>query len=138
MRRHSAVWLAVAAALLPICVGFWTARETIQRLRDPCVKWGAPSYISLSVPPEGPCRGVEVTTQTRGQALTWFVLLQGGMLIAVVLGVLGAFLARPALIVAGASVMIWVALPTMWSFGWLFLVACGLLLLAARESEPAA
>jgi hypothetical protein len=58
------------------------------------------------------------------------------MLIATVLGVLSALLARPTLGVTAAAVMFLLALLTMSSLGWLIMVVSGLLLLVASDSAP--
>lgn len=84
--------------------------------------------------------GMLATEFSRGgadsKALVFLVVVQGGILIAIALGVMGAVLARPGLSVAGAGLMFLEGAPLIFSFAWLAVLVSGLFLLAARDTTP--
>jgi hypothetical protein len=70
------------------------------------------------------------------RALVFLVLVQGGILIAIALGVMGAVWKRPGISVLGTGLMFLEAVPLIFSFAWLAALCSGLFLLAARDTAP--
>lgn len=70
------------------------------------------------------------------RALVFLVLVQGGILAAIALGVMGAVRRRPGISVSGAGLMFLEGVPLIFSFAWLAILVSGLFLLAARDTAP--
>jgi hypothetical protein len=70
------------------------------------------------------------------RALVFLVLVQGGNLVAIALGVMGAVRRRPGISVSGAGLMFLEGVPLIFSFAWLAVLVSGLFLLAARDTAP--
>jgi hypothetical protein len=70
------------------------------------------------------------------KALVLLALVQGGILLAISLGVMGAVWRRPGLTVAGAGLIFLEGVPLIFSFAWLAVLVSGLFLLAARDTAP--
>ena len=134
MSRGS-ILLAVGAALLTVPVGIWAAADTVRQLQNPCVRWGLTGPASLALPADADCRALQVNGETRKQAVVRVVLVSGSILAGSLLGLCGAWLARPPLTVSGAAMFFLMALISMGSW-MLFLLAGSLLLLSAHASRP--
>jgi hypothetical protein len=70
------------------------------------------------------------------KALVFLAVVQGGIMIAIALGVMGAVRGRPGLSVLGAGLMFLEAVPLIFSFAWLAALVSGLFVLAARDTAP--
>ena len=70
------------------------------------------------------------------KALVFLAVVQGGIMIAIALGVMGAVRGRPGLSVLGAGLMFLEAVPLIFSFAFLAVLVSGLFLLAARDTAP--
>ncbi len=70
------------------------------------------------------------------RALVFLAVVQGGILIAIALGVMGAVWKLPGISVLGAGLMFLEAVPLIFSFAWLAALVSGLFLLAARDTAP--
>jgi hypothetical protein len=70
------------------------------------------------------------------RALVFLAVVQGGILIAIALGVMGAVWKRPGLSVLGAGLIFLEGVPLIFSFAWLAVLVSGLFLLAARDIAP--
>src|ERR1039457_3802493 len=70
------------------------------------------------------------------RALVFLAAVQGGILIAIALGVMGAVRRRPGLSVLGAGLIFLEGVPLIFSFAWLAVLVSGLFLLAARDTAP--
>ena len=70
------------------------------------------------------------------RALVFLAVVQGGILIAIALGVMGAVRRRPGLSVLGAGLIFLEGVPLIFSFAWLAVLVSGLFLLAARDIAP--
>jgi hypothetical protein len=70
------------------------------------------------------------------RALVFLLLVQGGILLAMAMGVMGALWRRPGLSVSGAGLMFLEGVPLIFSFAWLAVLVSGLFLLAARDIAP--
>jgi hypothetical protein len=90
----------------------------------------------MHISPESPCRSVGGTSETKLYAVVRLLLVHGGILIASVLGIMGAFIRRPVLLVLGAGLMFLESVPLIFSFAWLTVFVSGLFLLAARAGAP--
>lgn len=134
--RSRAVLLAMAAGSLAAPLIVWPGGRTIRQLLDPCVHWGAPSQINLTIPQKDGCNAVSITSETKGQALARLTLIQGGMLTGILAGMVGAFRARPVLVLLGAGFLFAAAAPAMSGGGAALMIASGLLVLAARGCGP--
>ena len=84
--------------------------------------------------------GMAATEFSRGgsdpRMLVSLALVQGGILVAIALGVMGAVLRRPGLSVLGAGLVFLEGVPLIFSFAWLAVLVSGLFLLAARDTAP--
>lgn len=134
--RFPAVAIAVLAALPPLLLVTWSSSTTIAQFWDPCFQWGMSQRGSMHISPGGPCHTTGGTSETKAQAVARLSLVHGGILIASLLGILGAFLSRPLLSVFGAGLIFVEAIPLIWSFAWLTMFVSGLFLMTARESAP--
>ena len=66
----------------------------------------------------------------------FLALVQGGILLAIALGVMGAVWRRLGLSVLGAGLVFLEGVPLIFSFAWLAVLVSGLFLLAARDTAP--
>jgi hypothetical protein len=84
--------------------------------------------------------GRALTEFSRGGAYSgefvFLALVQGGVLLAIALGVMGAVWRRPGLSVLGAGLVFLEGVPLIFSFAWLAVLVSGLFLLAARDTAP--
>lgn len=126
----------MAAGLLAAPLIVWPGGRTIRQLLDPCVHWGVPSQINLTIPQKYGCNSVSVTSETKRQAFARLTLVQGGILIGILLGMVGAFRARPLLVLLGAGFVFAAAAPAMSGGGAALMIASGLLVLASRGCGP--
>ena len=134
--RYRAVVIALLAALPPVLVVAWSLGQSLPQYSDPCFQWGLSQPASMHISPEAPCRVVGGTSETKLRFLVRLVLVHGGILIACLLGILGALLARPFLSVLGAGLIFLESIPLIFSFAWLTVFVSGLFLLAARTGAP--
>jgi hypothetical protein len=134
--RYPAVAIALLAALPPVLLATWSLSRDIPHFADPCFQWGMPQGVSMHISPGDPCRAVGGTSETKVQAVVRMSLVPGGIVIASLLGILGALLVRPGLSVLGAGLIFLEAIPLIFSFAWLAVIASGLFLLAARATAP--
>jgi hypothetical protein len=132
--RHRAVVIAVLAALLLLAA--WSLARTLPQFWDRCFQWATPQTAGMSISPEPGCRSVEGTSETRLQAVARLAVVHGGILLASVLGVLGAVRARPLLVVFGAGLILLESIPLIFSFAFMTVFVSGLFLLAARAGAP--
>jgi hypothetical protein len=70
------------------------------------------------------------------RALIFLALVQGGILIAIVVGVMGIVRRQPQFSVYAAILIFLEAVPLIFSFAWLAVLVSGLFLLAARDTAP--
>ena len=134
--RNRAVLIALVATLPLILLTAWSFSQMLPRLSDPCYHWGDSQPVVRVISPDSPCQSVEGTFQTKFQATLQLLLINGGILIAGALGILGASLGKPALTVLGAGLMFLESVPLIFSFAWLTVFVSGMLLLAARAIAP--
>jgi hypothetical protein len=83
---------------------------------------------------------VVLTEFSRGavdaKAAVFLVSVQGGILLAISLGMMGAVWRRPGLSVLGAGLIFLEGVPLIFSFAWVAVLVSGLFLLAARDTAP--
>jgi len=134
-RRALAIAVSIAVPLMTLAV--WSTGRTIREFSDPCVYWGA-SQPAPTLAPGGPCPSVRVNGETKARAVGRLIVINGGILVASLLGVLGAWLARPSLLVAGAGLILMESFVQMSLLALAPMLASGLLLLAARLAAAGA
>jgi hypothetical protein len=140
--RALAIGVALLAALAPDLLVAWSLSRELPRFYNPCLEWGSPSHgYSTSgqarrIPSGAPCRVFERTTDTKTAAVLRLLIVQGGILIGTLLGVLGALRALPSMSVLGSGLLFLEAVPLIFSFAWLMVLASGLFLLVARLIAP--
>jgi hypothetical protein len=99
--------LTLLALVVTLPVGVLAASSLASQLPDffnPCLTWGMSNGGGISVSPGGPCPAAGGTSETIPQAVLRLALVQGGILTAVGLAMLGFLRARPALLI-GSSVV---------------------------------
>ncbi len=134
--RYRAVVIALLAALPLVLLVAWSLPRTLSRFFDPCFRWGVSQPATVHISPESPCRSVGGTSETKLHAVVRLLFVHGGILLAIVLGLLGAFISRPFLSVLGAGLIFLESVPLIFSFAWLTVFVSGLFLLAARAGAP--
>jgi len=105
--RVTTLLLVLLAALPIVAVAFWSIRQTVIGLADPCATWvQAPAdgaAISAVITPQDPCKVKTVHAQSKARALIVAAVVPGGLLASTLLAVAGAALSRRRLILAGAA-----------------------------------
>ncbi len=134
--RNRAVLIALVAALPLVLLTAWSSSQMLPRFSDPCYQWGDSQPMTRVISPDSPCQSVEGTSQTKFEATLQLFLINGGILIAGALGILGVSLGKPAPTVFGAGLMFLESVPLIFSFAWLTVFVSGMLLLAARATAP--
>jgi len=117
--------LAVAGAIGPIFLLLISLRE-IPRFVDPCVEWGATNGTRVFQPEQlVACRGrMSGTSQTRFQAATQLIIIQGGMLAACAAAIVGASRYRLRPVVLACAFMLLITIPfAMGNFGMITLIS---------------
>jgi hypothetical protein len=98
--------LVLLAALPIVAVAFWSIRQTVIGLADPCATWGqAPGEqgaLSVAITPQDPCKVKTVHSQSKARAAIIAAAVPGGLLASTLLAVAGATFSRRRLILAGA------------------------------------
>lgn len=139
--------VALLGALMCGMLAAWSLARALPQFSDPCHRWGVSfsAGAELNIPPGGPCRAISVTSETKAQAVARLVAINGGLLVAAFLGVLGIALARPRAAVLAAALLLLLSFPLAFSVAWVTALSAGLFLAAAREiahfegtAEPAA
>jgi hypothetical protein len=108
MRREQGitVLLVLLAALPIVAVAFWSIRQAVIGLADPCATWGeAPGEqggLSVAISPQDPCKVKTVHSQSKARATIIAAVAPGGLLASTLLAVAGAAFSRRRLILAGA------------------------------------
>jgi len=119
---------AILLALPISAVAVGTLAWGVSQLFNPCVGWGGQSPAA-----KGSCKEFTVSSGTRIKAALSAVPLQGGILLAAVLGVWGTVRLRQVAVIVAGLVMLLEAVPLLFSFAPLALLAgVGLLVVAYR------
>jgi hypothetical protein len=142
MRSRAILFALIGAAPAGLLVAALSVRS-VHRFFDPCLQWGVgalndsgnvTAYVVLPPGGQGPCaKSISTTPETKAQALTLLVLVNGGILIGSALGVVGALRSLPWLSVFAAAIMFCESI-VVFSIFPLTLLAGGFFLLAARET----
>jgi hypothetical protein len=107
-------WFALLAlaVILPIAIlaAVSFARDAVD-LANPCYTWGAASGDSVVLPTRGPCTSSGGTSETIPQTLFGLTIIQGGILLGSVLGVLGVLRIRPTLLVVSSAILFVESIP---------------------------
>ncbi|HLN02452.1 MAG TPA: hypothetical protein VK335_24405 [Bryobacteraceae bacterium] len=138
--RAKPILLAVLASLPLGLVAVSAVVQEVRDLSDPCLHWGDISgsgsgvILSSSARPAGPCAmHGSGTSETKAGAMIRTLLVPGGILAAIVLGVLGAARSRQRLVRIGACLMLVEAVPLIFSVAPLALLAGGVFLWVANR-----
>jgi len=134
--KYRNVIIASLGALPLTILTVWFASQTLRQFFDPCIRWGVQPESTLELAPNGQCRSIEGVGETRSRAVTRLVVIHGGIVMASLLGVLGALWARPSFLVGGAALLLLESIPLVFSFGWLNALASGFFLMVARKGTP--
>ena len=109
------------AAILPIGILAVTSiAGDVVNLVNPCFAWGAVNGGSITVSSGGPCSSAGGTSETIPQMLARLAIIQGGILLAAGLGVLGVFGSRPILLVVSSAILFLESIPLV--FGGAFVL----------------
>jgi hypothetical protein len=124
---------AIAGALPLLIIFGVSAFSEIPRYWDPCFMWGQRSGMAISIRSGDPCQSVGGTSETRVGALGRLVLVQGTGVVAALLGLVGAVLARPRVSLLGAGLLFILSIPLMLSgLGIIVLLFTVLLFISCR------
>jgi DNA-binding HxlR family transcriptional regulator len=106
----------------------------VQLFFNPCITWGMASGGSISVSSGSPCSMLSGgMSETIPQAVLQLALIQGGILFALGLGVVGFFRAHPRLVIVGSLILILESIPFVVDGLFVFtLLAAAALLLSMR------
>ena len=130
--RHRRVIIALLGAFPVVILATWSGARILLQFSDPLFQWELPRAVSGHVSTDVPYSRVRGTSDTKLKAAVRLALVQGGILIASVLGVLGALLRRSWLSALGTVLMFLESVPLMFSFSWLTALAGGLFLWSAK------
>ncbi len=84
----------------------------ISSMFNPCITWGAGNSGVLVLQAEGPCSTFRAAvSETIPSVIFRLSTIQGGILTAIGLGVVGFLRSRPTLLVAGSAIMILESVP---------------------------
>jgi hypothetical protein len=134
-RRITAALCAITGLLIAIA-SISSVITRLPKFLDPCVEWGV-ERASGRLPASGPCRDhIEGTSQTKSGAVMQLLLVHGGILAASVLGIIGTLRPAPVLSALAAFFFLLEAIPLVFSFAPLAVLASALFLLEARLSVP--
>ena len=126
---------AISGALPLLFIFAISAFSEIPRYWDPCFVWGQRRGQTISVRSGDPCQSVGGTSETRVGALGRLVLVQGTGVVAALLGLVGALLARPRVGLLGAALLFILSIPLMLSgLGIIVLLFTVLLFISYRFS----
>ena len=100
---------------------------------NPCLKWGMSSGGSISVSSAGPCLTAGGSSETIRQAILRLALIQGGILTAIGLGLIGVLRSRSAPLIVGSVILFLESIPLVFDGLFVFtLLAAGSLLWSRR------
>jgi hypothetical protein len=107
------VLLALALiVIMPIAIlAVSSLANDMLNLVRPCFTWGLANGGSVMVSTGGPCTSAGGTSETVPQMLLRLTIIQGGILLGSVLGVLGVLRSRPILLVACSAILFLESLP---------------------------
>jgi DNA-binding transcriptional ArsR family regulator len=127
--------------LLVAPIGLIAAVSLIFQVQDffnPCVVWGMASGGSITVSSNSLCSITGGTSETMLQAVLQLALVQGGMLFAIGLGVVGFLRAHPRLVIVSSVILIFESIPLIFDgfFVFTLLAAASLLWSMRIQTHP--
>jgi hypothetical protein len=128
MKKHRGVLfkgLAVIGAVPLLWFVAMSLSREVPRLLvdDPCYLWGQTSSAAISVG-RSKCTIVEATSETKAAAVARLAAIQGTVLVATVLALVGSFRGRRRLCVAGFAMLFVVSMPLLLSGLGMATLAC--------------
>jgi len=128
----------VSGALPLLFIFAISAFSEIPSYWDPCFVWGQSGGQIISIRSSDPCQSVSGTSETRVGALGRLLLVQGTGVVAALLGLVGALLARPRVGLLGAGLLFILSIPLMLSgLGIIVLLFTVLLFISYRFNSVA-
>ena len=125
--------LLALIGIIPVIVfAFWTTAGAVQVMMDPCASWGQRTGMTSNIEPGAPCiehgRGI---SQTRTQAVIGLITIQGGLLFASCVGLIGVYRSFSRLTLLASAMLVFRSVPLIVSvFAVLPLLAATCLLLS--------
>jgi hypothetical protein len=104
----SKLLLTLLALIVTLPVAIFAVASLVSQLPDffnPCLTWGMPNPGTISVSSAGPCSTAGGISETIPQAVLRLALVQGGILIAIGLGMVGFLRSRSKLLTAGSVIL---------------------------------
>ncbi|MDV3278494.1 MAG: hypothetical protein LYZ69_08540 [Nitrososphaerales archaeon] len=93
------------AVILPIFfIVAITLASVILDLINPCIYWGASGAV-VTVSPGGACSSAGARSETVAQAVSGLTLIQGGISVGAILGILGVLRTRPVFLLISAAIL---------------------------------
>lgn len=133
--RPFALGFALFGALPLVFIFGMSAVSEIPRFWDPCFVWGQRGGIAISIRSGDPCQSGGGTSETRVGAVGRLVLVHGTGVVAALLGLVGALLARPRVSLLGTGLLFILSIPLMLSgLGLIVLLFTVLLFISYRFS----
>jgi len=125
--------------VLPVsAVAIGTASHTLAQLADPCVTWGVGDSGIGYIRPHDLCGVHTGMGETRTEAGLMLAGIQGGMLLAAVLGVWGAARPRPKIMLLGGILMTLEMIPSVFSICPLAVLTGSVLIYPGLRNQRAA
>lgn len=103
--------LAIAVTLPIVVFAVVSLASQLPDFFNPCMKWGISSESTLIVSQAGPCTIASGTSETIPQAMLRLTLIQGGILFAFCLGILGVVRSRPTFLMAASAILFLESVP---------------------------
>jgi hypothetical protein len=130
-------WLPL---ILIVPIGLIAVVSLVGQIPDffnPCLKWGMSGGGSISESSAGPCSTAGGMSETMPQAIVRLTLVQGGILTAIGVGLVGFLRSRPALLTVGSLILFFESVPLVFDglFVFTLLGAVSLLWSASRLSS---
>ncbi len=126
--------LLAVGVILPIMIFVIASlRGTILELANPCFTWGNTYGGSATISPTGPCTSAGASSETIPQVLLGLTLIQAGIIVGALLGILGVYSARPTFLMIGSAILFVESVPLIFGGEFLFtLLPAGFFLWRAR------
>jgi hypothetical protein len=125
VRKVSLCVLALLVVAPIVAFVLWSALSEITNFFNPCLTWGAGSSGTVTLNPAagGPCAtSAGAVSQTISEAVTWLVLIQGGIFSASIMGAFGVIRAHPRLLFVAAIILLVESVPLVFDGLFVFTV----------------
>jgi hypothetical protein len=133
--RNSLLFVVLAASLPITLIAMISLGFELRNFFNPCMVWEAATGGSVALFAGARCStGAQASSETALAVAARLSLIQGGILVAVALGMLGVLRSRPKLLIFGSSILLAESFPLVFDGLLVFtLLSAGFFILAARR-----